>query len=486
MNEKKYKRVKNFLSDVLIIMLMVSLVGCNRIPPNQTLSSSNKQNVIENILSENLEVETTEVETAYPEFITEEIYITEIVEVEKTITELLLEEKTISEVVSCKTIYVPQDHIEDFSQHSQIAELFSGDMDLGPVLTKVAIGTGVIVTLVVLKRVGLPDPIASCVVAAANESLKFAAGGAVVGSLFGGLTGATDEIDASGRASAVTGFALAVVGLIVTSVSLVAAIPSAGTTTITAAAGIKLIMAGMFVAGAAAGTVMSGEKAVSVFTATDGTDIDWNNINWNAVGVPAAEKAISNGADGYMWGSIIGAVHGGANGYDKYQKFNAPCTKYEFRIKYTPKNGKTGKWTGERGESDFILKDPIDLSNGTKIIKVKYKNGVPDFSPYQKAQVKILKMTDQRYKTVEKELGNFDKADEALAKYWTKIKYKGKTWEPREIRGYREGSNLTWHEMSNMESMQLVPKEVNSRFLHTGGVSECKAMTGQNGGADFD
>ena len=39
---------------------------------------------------------------------------------------------------------------------------------------------------------------------------------------------------------------------------------------------------------------------------------------------------------------------------------------------------------------------------------------------------------------------------------------------------------------SNMESMQLVPYEVNNTFKHYGGVAEYKAMIGQEGGADFD
>lgn len=106
-------------------------------------------------------------------------------------------------------------------------------------MTKVAVGTGVIVTLVVVKVSGLSDPIASVVVAAADKSLQFGAGGAAIGSLFGGLTGAANEIDSTGRTSAVIGFATATVGLILATVSLIAEIPSGGSTTITTAAGIS-------------------------------------------------------------------------------------------------------------------------------------------------------------------------------------------------------------------------------------------------------
>ena len=47
-------------------------------------------------------------------------------------------------------------------------------------------------------------------------------------------------------------------------------------------------------------------------------------------------------------------------------------------------------------------------------------------------------------------------------------------------------NNLTWHEMSNMESMQLVPREVNQTFTHFGGVAEYNAMIGQEGATEFD
>ena len=168
-----------------------------------------------------------------------EIYIEELVIAEERIEEMLLEEETINEVLICKTIYVSQENIDEFSEHSQTSGLFGDKVDLSSVLTKVAVGTGVIVTLVVVKVSGLSDPIASVVVAAADKSLQFGAGGAAIGSLFGGLTGAANEIDSTGRTSAVIGFATATVGLILATVSLIAEIPSGGSTTITTAAGIS-------------------------------------------------------------------------------------------------------------------------------------------------------------------------------------------------------------------------------------------------------
>lgn len=466
--------LRRILSLVLVLSIVLTMVACSGASRDASTYDPNSRVHVENIKTENILTE-----TLLTEFITQEIYLEELIIAEHKIAELLLEESSISEVILCKTIYVPQDHIADYSANSLTAQLFGDDVNITSLLTKIAVGTGVIVTVVVLKKLGLSDPVASVVTAAADQSLKFAATGAVVGSLFGGLTGATDELDQSGRTSAVIGFAAATVGLILSVVGLVAAAPTGGSSAITAAAGIKLVLAGISVLAATAGTAYAGHKAVKAFTATDSTDIDWDNIDWQKVGASSATKAISNGADGYMWGSIIGLVHGGAEGYDFYHKHHTPYTQYNARLQQTPKEGNMGKWSGDRGESDFILDKPIKLSDGTKITQVTYKNAVPDFSPYQKAQVKISGITNSRWK-------NFNQADKALAQRWTKIQYEGQSWTAPQVEAYRTGNHLTWHEMSNMDSMQLVPQQVNQTFTHWGGVAEYNAMVGQDGATEFD
>ena len=476
----EYKRI---ISLILVISFLFSLSACSA----KSKQESEQQVLSEDVLEESqIKEEVIEEDFIYEEkldeFINEEIYISEILIAEEKINELLIEEETIDEVLLCKTIYVPQDNITEFSENSQTTRLFGENIDISSLLTKVSIGTGVILTLVVLKVVGLPDPVVSVVAAAADESMKFAASGAAIGSLFGGLTGAADEIDETGRASAVIGFATATAGLVLTTLSFIGAVPSGGITSISATAGIKLVIAGISVLAATAGTTYAGYQAVKTFKATDSTKIDWENINWRKVGVSAAEKSIKSTADGYMWGAIIGAVYGGADGLDFYQKYNTPYTKYNARLMQTPKNGDGGKWSGKRGESDYILYEPIKLADGTEIYKVTYQNAVPDFSPYQQAQVKIPKMTNQRYGPE----GNFEQADTALAEYWTRINHAGHSWTARDIETYRSSNNLTWHEMSNMESMQLIPRDVNQQFSHYGGVAEYNAMVGQEGVPEFD
>ena len=469
--------LRKILSIVLVIAILLTTVGCSGSPPNPVLSDPNGETLVEKTQTENVITENT-----LTEFITSEIYLEEFILAENKVTELLLEEEMINEVILCKTIYIPQDHINEFAEHSQTAQLFGEGFQIKSVLNKVAIGTGVILTIAIVEKAGLPQPIASIVAAAADESLKFAASGAVVGTVFGAFTGAADEIDESGRISAVAAFALATVGVIVTGISLVGAIPSGGTSGWGVAEGIHLAWTGVKFILAASGAVVAARDTVKAFTSTPVSEIDWDNVNWDQLGVATAQKAIQYGADGYMWGSIFGAIDGGVESY--YQKFCTPYTQYQNRLKQAPVEGKKGHWSGDRGESDFILDEPIKLSDGTVITKITYQNAVPDFSPYALAEVKIPNMTDLRYGTG----GNFEQADTALAELWTKMKYQNRTWTAADVEAFRTDYpyKLTWHEMSNMESMQLVPFDVNNTFTHYGGVAEYNAMIGQTGGSDFD
>lgn len=465
------------VSLVLVLSIITMLVSCSTEPPKPVISDPNPQVATENILVEN-EIN----EDFLDEFISEEIYLQEMVVAEEKITELLLEEESISEVICCKTIYVPQEHIEEFSDNSQTAQLFNGNVDLKPVLSKVAIGTGVIVTVTILKKAHLPQPIASAIIAAADKSVTASINGAKVASLYGGLTGATDEIDETGRTSAVIGFAVITAGLLLSIISFATAIPSGGSTTITAIEGVQLVVAGIELVSMTSMAIKSGYNAIKTFQATDATDIDWSDIDWNEVGESAAHRSIEKAANGYMWGAILGAVHGGMEGYENYEKFTSPYSDYKSRIAQTPKEGNGGKWTGERGESDFVLDEPMGYNFDGKTYTVKsitYKNGIPDFSKCQRAQVKIPNMTNNRY-------NNFKQADEALAEIWTKNKYEGKTWTRSDVASYRQNNELTWNEMNNMQSMQLLPSAPHAKFGHLGGVGEYNAGPGREGEIDFD
>ena len=63
---------------------------------------------------------------------------------------------------------------------------------------------------------------------------------------------------------------------------------------------------------------------------------------------------------------------------------------------------------------------------------------------------------------------NFRQAPELLARELGKIR--------REIVKFRKENKLTWHEINDMTSMQLVSSIINSKFGHLGGVSEVKKL----------
>ena len=469
---EKINHFHRIVSLLLTLVLLLPMV--TQAESNNTLPDPSEQILVENVLTETVINE---------EYLTEDIiaesYLEEMILAEDKITELLLEEEIIEEVILCKTVYIPQDRIEEFSKNSQTSRLFGENADLKPLLTKLASGGGVILTLAVLKVTRLPDPIASIVVAAADESLKYAGAGAGIGSLFGGFSGALNEIDPSGRLASIFGFATATAGFIVSLVHLIALVPSGGASSVGVGLGIRIALAGLTTLAAGGATLKSGTDMVKTLISTDATNIDWANIDWDKVGESAVEQAINSGADGFMMGSIFGAIDGGAQGYDYYHKFNTPYTDKKFRIDHTPKDGSGGKWTGERGNSDFVLDEPLKCSDGTVVERITYRNGVPDFSNYQYAQVKV-KVTNYRP-------SNYRMADEVLAQYWSRIKYMGKTkWSRIDVSNFRSDHGLTWHEMSNMDYMQLVPTEVNGTFLHCGGVTEYNAFLEMNGGTGFD
>ena len=45
----------------------------------------------------------------------------------------------------------------------------------------------------------------------------------------------------------------------------------------------------------------------------------------------------------------------------------------------------------------------------------------------------------------------------------------------RDIEKYRSKNKLTWHELNDVKTVQLVPTEINGKFGHLGGVGEINA-----------
>lgn len=158
----------------------------------------------------------------------------------------------------------------------------------------------------------------------------------------------------------------------------------------------------------------------------------------------------------------------------------------QFFSEHLPVNN--GEWSGEPGDSiwrpdpEYHPKksNPEGLSWQEILDKygidgIKFVDGEPDFSEISQGTVEIDDFTDSRAK-------NFAQADEKLAEQWNKEGRGGRTdWTADDVADYREQNNLTWHERSDMKTMDLVPNEVHNNIPHSGGISEAKKQTSNNG-----
>ena len=132
-----------------------------------------------------------------------------------------------------------------------------------------------------------------------------------------------------------------------------------------------------------------------------------------------------------------------------------PDRKY---VPPNPNNNRDGKNWGQI----------LDENN---IDGIEFKNGEPDFSEVAVDTVEIDDFSDKRN-------SNFTQADEKLAEKWSQEQRDGKDWTPADVRQYRKDNGLTWHERSDMKTMDLVPREVHGNISHDGGISVAKKNNG--------
>ncbi len=165
------------------------------------------------------------------------------------------------------------------------------------------------------------------------------------------------------------------------------------------------------------------------------------------------------------------------------------ASSYEARLNQTPSpiNPKVG-FEGTRGESNCILKPPPDtqlkkILDEAGVDGIEYKNGVPDFSPVAKAEFDIDYMLGGNgSKGTNARRANFAQADQKLADQLNnspnlarKFGMEADGIKARDIERYRERNKLTWHELNDVKTIQLVPTKINKTFGHLGGVGEINA-----------
>lgn len=170
--------------------------------------------------------------------------------------------------------------------------------------------------------------------------------------------------------------------------------------------------------------------------------------------------------------------------YEKVELF----TNSQDRINHTPlESPEKGYWIGERGNGKFVPADTTEQGKNIKEILnergvdgIGYKDGVVDFSNVSDATVIIEHMTENCYE-------NFPKADRQCANYFNEIAKDGKTdWSARQVKDYRLENKLTWHENSDMKTMELVPRVIHDCFIHYGGRAECRIRDAQTLGGNIN
>ncbi|MEY9095213.1 hypothetical protein ABH899_003824 [Paenibacillus sp. RC84] len=202
--------------------------------------------------------------------------------------------------------------------------------------------------------------------------------------------------------------------------------------------------------------------------------------------------------------AVTRAVGGGGTGGTGNRVADIPpafkqeefASTYESRFKQTPAetNSKV-VFEGARGESLCTLKPPPDpklqkILNEAGINGIEYKNGVPDFSPVAKAQLEIDYMLGGKgTKGNAARDYNFKQANERLADQLNNSSELAHQFgmesggiTAKDIEKYRVQNKLTWHELNDGATMQLVPTEINAQFGHLGGVGEINAGAFEPGG----
>ncbi|RJG14927.1 HNH endonuclease [Paenibacillus thiaminolyticus] len=192
-------------------------------------------------------------------------------------------------------------------------------------------------------------------------------------------------------------------------------------------------------------------------------------------------------------GGSGGKGNGGIPPAFKQTEFSS---SYQARLNQTPapENPRVG-FEGTRGESLCTLKPPPDprlkkILDEAGIDGIQYKNAIPDLSPVANAEVEIEYMLGGKGTYGGKaRRENFIQSDQKLAEQLNNSPELARQFgmesgriSAKDIKVYREKNKLTWHELNDVKTMQLVPTNINSTFGHLGGVGEINAGAFEPGG----
>ena len=136
-----------------------------------------------------------------------------------------------------------------------------------------------------------------------------------------------------------------------------------------------------------------------------------------------------------------------------------------------------------RGESKCTLKPPPDAELKSILDKagidgIEYKNAVPDFSPVSKLELDGIDMTNGRtgvngtYSQANNKFAQMLNDSPDLATDFGISPKNGRTFTGTDVKNYMKDNKLTWHELNDLTTVQMVPTKINSTFGHLGGISE--------------
>ena len=111
---------------------------------------------------------------------------------------------------------------------------------------------------------------------------------------------------------------------------------------------------------------------------------------------------------------------------------------------------------------------------------IMYRDALADFEPVSECTVRIGDMTSNRAR-------NFDQADTLCAEKWNAEKRDERCdWTDDDVKQWRRDNGFSWHECADMETMNLVSRDIHGYFTHSGGVAECKRREGVIGNGGYD
>lgn len=225
---------------------------------------------------------------------------------------------------------------------------------------------------------------------------------------------------------------------------------------------------------------LQAEKSAQPSQSVEYDDVDWENTSNTKEELAQLQEMEKNGDFVFEETSRSGKIREVDYGATKVdENLSEPG---DFKRRLPTENSGTIIGDRDSGTFEFVPDD----EEARAIMKeygqdtIKYTDKEAGFSPFTKhntdwgvvdCEVEVGYMNTERVGNAEVP-GNYAQADAELSK---KVSAEtGQSVTPEQIKKYRENNALTWHEVGDKKTMQLVPTKINEACPHSGGVSAKK------------